>query len=68
MSEWIKTSERLPETGVEVQTKVSDFDGIRNIQNLIHEKNLWWTLDMSMYVYYRPTHWRATVPHQNPDR
>ena len=58
---WIKTNDRLPETGVEVETKVSDFDGIRNIQNLIHENNLWWIPDMSMYVYYRPTHWRPRL-------
>ena len=43
---------------VVVETKIDDSDGERNVQNLIRKGNLWWTPDGSMYVYYRPTHWR----------
>lgn len=32
--------------------------GIRNIQSLVRKGSLWFFPDMSMYVYYRPTHWR----------
>ena len=55
--QWIKVSDELPPEGIAVKTKVSDFDGIRNLQTLIYSRNLWWILDMSMYVYYTPTHW-----------
>lgn len=43
---------------VEIETKISDSSGERNIQNLIRQDNLFWHTDMSMYVYYTPTHWR----------
>ena len=44
--------------GVEVETKIHDANGERNIQTLTLSRNLWWFPDRSMYVYYRPTHWR----------
>lgn len=33
--------------------------GERNITPLIRKGKLWFFPDMSMYVYYRPTHWRS---------
>ena len=38
MNEWIKTSERLPVDELEVETKIDDSDGVRNVQDLIHKK------------------------------
>lgn len=40
-----------------VMTRVSDDRGIRNVQRLFRQGNLWWMPNGSMYVYYRPTHW-----------
>lgn len=40
-----------------VWTKIDDEHGERNVQKLKRVKNLWWFPDMSMYVYYTPTHW-----------
>lgn len=43
----------------EVWTKISDFiEGDRNIQMLKRKGSLWFFQDMSMYVYYTPTHWK----------
>lgn len=47
---------------VEVVTKIDDDNGCRNIQNLTRRGNLWFVPDMSMYVYYRPTHWGSYDP------
>lgn len=50
--------------GVVVETKIDDENGERNVQNLKatqRDENcrvMWWFPDMSMYVYYTPTHWR----------
>jgi hypothetical protein len=30
----------------------------RNEQSLVRKGRLWFFTDMSMYVYYTPTHWR----------
>ncbi len=57
MAFWLGNVNEAPE-GVEVETKIDDADGCRNVQTLIRQGNLWWTSDMKMYVYYRPTHWR----------
>lgn len=57
MSAWISVSYRLPPEGEIVETKISPPD--RNETRLIRHGNLWWFPNMSMYVYYRPTHWRA---------
>lgn len=43
-----------------VMTKIDDADGCRNEQTLKRQGRLWWTADGGMYVYYTPTHWRAT--------
>ena len=41
-----------------VETKVHDDDGERNHALLKRQGRLWFFPDMSMYVYYTPTHWR----------
>ena len=41
-----------------VQTCIDDGDGRRNVADLVREGNLWFFPDRSMYVYYKPTHWR----------
>jgi len=63
MTEWIPVSEQLPDSGVVVDTKIDDKDGLRNEQQLVRENNLWFFPDYAMYVYYWPTHWR---PSQEP--
>lgn len=57
MSEWISIKDRPPENGVVVRTKIDDENGVRNETNLIRYGSLWLLADMSMYVYYAPTHW-----------
>lgn len=49
--------ETAPE-GKVVRTILIDEGGPRNIANLIRKGRLWFFPDMSMYVYYEPTHWR----------
>lgn len=56
--QWISLQERRPISGVPVETKIDDKDGVRNVQTLLLYRNLWWFPDKSMYVYYTPTHWR----------
>ena len=46
---------------VVIETKIDEGGRIRNIQTLKRVGNLWWFPDMSMYCYYRPTHWRPTA-------
>lgn len=58
MNNWVSLNDMLPKEGVTVETKVSDTNGERNIQKLIRKSNLWFLPDMTMYVYYIPTHWR----------
>lgn len=48
--------------GVEVMTKIDDADGCRNEQSLTRQGRLWFFPDMSMYVYYTPTHWMPMPP------
>jgi hypothetical protein len=59
--DWISTREELPPEGARVLTKIDDEKGCRNEQVLVRHGNLWFTgTDANaMYVYYRPTHWRA---------
>ncbi len=60
--DWIKTKDRLPAERVEVETKIDDEHGERNIQTLKRGSGrLWFTPDGGMYVYYTPTHWRAVA-------
>lgn len=56
MSDW-QSTEMAPE-GVEIMTKIDDEKGPRNEQTLKRSGNLWFVPDGSMYVYYRPTHWK----------
>lgn len=55
MSEW-KTIESAPED-MTVRAKIDDADGCRNEAMLVKQGNLWFSPDMGVYVYYRPTHW-----------
>ena len=55
---WEVITEVQPPQGVVVLTKI-DGDGVsRNEQDLVRKGNLWFFQDMSMYVYYTPTHFK----------
>lgn len=54
MSKWIAVNERLPDEHVPVLTKSAQ----GNEQHLTRQGHLWFFPDMSMYVYYTPTHWK----------
>jgi len=56
-TKWIRCKEKLPPQDVPVNTKIDDAQGIRNEQALLLHNRLWFFPDMSMYVYYNPTHW-----------
>lgn len=56
MDDWHPIS--LAPDGEVVETKIDDDNGVRNIPPLKRQGRLWWFPDMSMYVYYTPTHWR----------
>ena len=58
MSEWKRTLDILPPEHLVVETKIDDGKFIRNEQRLKRYRNLWFSPDGSMYVYYTPTHWR----------
>jgi len=58
MSAWISVKAALPKEGVPVKTKVDDSGGVRRKATLVRRESLWLSPDMSMYVYYKPTHWR----------
>lgn len=55
---WIPVNQELPDDGIEVMTKIDDANGVRNVQPLKRQGNLWFFPDSSIYVYYTPTHWR----------
>jgi hypothetical protein len=61
---WIRTDEQLPPEGVPVHTKIDDSRGCRNEQTLKRKGGVWFFTDMSMYVYYTPTHWKHTDLYQ----
>jgi hypothetical protein len=67
VNDWIACSDRLPELGVIVDTKLDDPNGCRNEGRLKRYRrtpecrDLWFFPDDSMYVYYTPTHWRPTA-------
>lgn len=58
-NDWIPCSDRLPENDEVVETKIDDASGARNQQELRRHNRLWFFPDVSMYVYYEPTHWRT---------
>ena len=45
----------LPPEGALVET----MDSEGTVTNMVFKNGLWWLSDMSMYVYYTPTFWRA---------
>lgn len=55
---WNSVQNISPPENLVVQTKIDDKDGIRNEAKLKRIGNLWFVEDGSVYVYYRPTHWR----------
>lgn len=61
MTEWQLITKDQPEDKIEVETKIDDAKGERNIQTLKRQGNLWFFPDDSMYVYYTPTHWRTKI-------
>jgi len=69
MNDWLPITAELPQNKIEVETKIDDPDGERNVVKLVRQGNLWFFPDMSMYVYYQPTHWRSADArqHGNPD-
>lgn len=54
---WIECAKELPADDIVVLTKIDDADGVRNETTLRRHNGLWWFPDMSMYIYYSPTHW-----------
>jgi len=60
--DWISVQQQLPPMGIVVETKVDDYEGVRNEQSLKLNAGLWFLPDMTMYVYYTPTHWRYLNP------
>lgn len=51
--------------GVPVMTKIDNAQGCRNEQVLKRDGSMWWFPDGSMYVHYRPTHWRHLTPDED---
>ena len=62
MDTWIKTTDRIPDEGVTVETKIDGPKGVRNEQKLKRHRGLWFYPDLSAYIYYNPTHWRKVGP------
>lgn len=55
---WIKIiGSELPPEGKKVNMRIDDQNGIRNEAPLIRKGYRFFLPDMSMYVYYTPTHW-----------
>lgn len=61
---WTTTRDGLPPQQTVVDTKCADIMGSRNECQLKMKGNLWFLPDMSMYVYYTPTHWKLPSPPQ----
>ena len=59
MTIW-KAADTAPE-GESVETAIIGPEGERNVQPLVRKGRLWFFPDMSMYVYYTPTHWRRAA-------
>lgn len=55
---WSETSRVVPREGEVVHTMIMDGQGSRNHQKLKRIGNLWFIPDGSIYVYYKPTHWK----------
>lgn len=61
ISEWIKCSDTLPPEMQEVETKINDAQGERNLAVLSYHRTQWWTPDFARFVYENPTHWRKAL-------
>jgi len=61
VSDWQRVGDTLPPDGLVVETKIDDSHGCRNEVALMRQGRLWFFPDLSMYVYYTPTHWREAV-------
>lgn len=57
-NDWLRITETEPPENKPVLTRIDDAKGIRNEQVLRRKGRLWFFEDMSMYVYYVPTHWK----------
>lgn len=68
IADWLPITQGQPLDGVVVDTKIDDEKGSRNEQPLKRRGNLWFVEDGSMYVYYRPTHWRPTDQQARAER
>ena len=66
MSDWIRVKEKLPPENKIVETRIDDGEYVRNEQQLMRRKNLWFCPDGSMYVYYTPTHRRSPEGEEEP--
>lgn len=61
--EWKSCNYEKPPLDLEVMTKIHDGHGCRNettlklCQRTPVSRSMWFLPDMSMYVYYTPTHW-----------
>jgi hypothetical protein len=56
---WYDLTHCRAPTETEVMTGIYEHGkGWRNVQSLTLSRGLWFHPDMSMYVYYQPTHWR----------
>lgn len=55
---WRPITDDQPAQKQVVETCIKDEAGVRNEQPLLRQVNLWFFPDMSMYVYYTPTHWK----------
>ena len=58
MTEWIEVTSYFPPNGVEVMTKIHDQRGPRKEQPLKRQTPWWFFPDLSMRIYYEPTHWK----------
>jgi hypothetical protein len=59
MSYGYKSIDQLTPQEQILETCIIEDGKIRMEQCLIKKGNLWWFTDMSMYVYYTPTHYRT---------
>lgn len=57
-TDWKPITDDQPAQKEVVETCIKDATGVRNHQPLLRQGRLWFFPDMSMYVYYTPTHWR----------
>lgn len=58
ITQYTPCKSELPPEHQPVLTAICDAKGIRNEQVLVRNGRLWFLRDLSMYVYYEPTHWK----------